>query len=79
MSRPDFASLLKESFAEGSALMAAKADPAAKPATAVQNVRFWHKADIPIPSNQCPLLGVKRTLRLGRRATTQPRRMSQGA
>jgi hypothetical protein len=31
-------------------------------AAALTNVCFWYKADITIVLNQCPLLGVKRTL-----------------
>jgi len=47
--------------------------------TALQNVRFWHKANIPTRSNehpdtlkQCPLLGVKRTFAGSSVTQTEP-------
>ena len=30
---------------------------------AASNVRYWHKADISDCAEECPLLGVKRTLK----------------
>ena len=31
------------------------------------DVRYWHKADIEVAPDQCPLSGVKRTLLLHRK------------